>query len=179
MLLVSTRQAKALTGLSTAKLREWTNRRALIPADVPPRAQGSPARYGWHTILLLRIAITLRQHFHLELQAHRQMFRHLGNQLRETSFVALWGKSLALYAPDRWALLESREQSDIADDVLLIRLTPHLEIITVGFAIAHPYRAPGQLELFPVEQVPDSGNQVTNPREGRGRLANQRSRRRE
>ena len=81
MPLVSTRQATALTGLSTAKLREWTNRRALIPADVPPKAQGSPAQYSWQTILLLRVAVTFREKFHLELQANRELF----NSLRRNS----------------------------------------------------------------------------------------------
>ena len=37
MTLVATRRASELTGLSTSKLREWTSRRALIPADVTPK----------------------------------------------------------------------------------------------------------------------------------------------
>ena len=58
MRLVPTRQALQLTGLSSAKLREWTSRRALIPADVPSKKQGSSAQYTWQTILLLRLAVT-------------------------------------------------------------------------------------------------------------------------
>ena len=36
MRLVTTPVASKLTGLSTEKLREWTSRRALVPADVRP-----------------------------------------------------------------------------------------------------------------------------------------------
>src|SRR5216684_3758497 len=98
MRVVTTREASQLTGLSTNKLREWTSRRALIPADVRPKSQGSPAKYSWQTILLLRIAVTLRDRFHIELQAHRQVFASLRRGLNGTSFVALWGKSLAIQA---------------------------------------------------------------------------------
>jgi hypothetical protein len=65
MRLVPTRDAIRLTGLSAPKLREWTSRRALIPADIPPKNQGSPAQYSWQTILLLRLAVTLRDRFHM------------------------------------------------------------------------------------------------------------------
>ena len=77
MRLVKTPDATVLTGLSTATLREWTSRRALIPADVPPKGKGSPAGFTWQTILLLRIAVTLRDRFHLELQPHRSLFASL------------------------------------------------------------------------------------------------------
>lgn len=77
MQLVTTRDATRLTGLSTEQLREWTSRRALIPPDVGPKGHGSPARYCWQTILLLRLAVTLRDRFKLELQAHRDLFSEL------------------------------------------------------------------------------------------------------
>ena len=147
MKLISTRQARALTGLSTAKLREWTSRRALIPADVPPKAQGSPAQYGWQTILLLRLAVKLREHFNLELQAHRRIFDGLQCQLREIPFETLWGKILAVYGPDRWSLLDPDDRFDITDDVLLIRLDPHLELLVAGFAVPRLFRAKGQLDF--------------------------------
>ncbi|HEY8263651.1 MAG TPA: MerR family transcriptional regulator, partial [Methyloceanibacter sp.] len=63
MCYVTTPHACQLTGLSTEKLREWTSRRALIPADVKPRRKGSPAKYTWQTILILRLAVTLREQF--------------------------------------------------------------------------------------------------------------------
>lgn len=99
MLFVPTRRATTLTGLSTTKLREWTRRRTLIPADIPPKIQGSPAQYSWQTILLLRLAVTLRERFHLELQAHREIFRRLGCDLQERPFLALWGTLSLLCMP--------------------------------------------------------------------------------
>ena len=86
MRLVPTRQALQLTGLTPAKLREWTGRRALIPADVPPKSQGSSAQYSWQTILVLRLALTLKDKFCLELQAHRGLFTCLHRSLKGRSF---------------------------------------------------------------------------------------------
>ena len=63
MQLVPKRQALQLTGLTPAKLREWTSRRALIPADQPPRKQGSSAQFSWQTILVLRMAVILKDKF--------------------------------------------------------------------------------------------------------------------
>lgn len=153
MSLVSTRQATQLTGLSTAKLREWTSRRALIPADVPPKTRGSPARYGWQTILLLRLAVTLRGRFHLELQAHCGLFESLRHYLQEESFLLLWGKTLALYGEKRWRLLDSDDNLELTDDTLMIRLDPHLEILAAGFKMPYSLRLPGQLDLFPTQAV--------------------------
>jgi hypothetical protein len=152
MRVVSTRDASRLTGLSTNKLREWTSRRALIPADIRPRSQGSPAKYSWQTILLLRIAVRLRDNFHLELQAHRPVFSSLRASLRKTSFVALWGKSLAIHADRRWIWLDDAETRTLAD-ALVIRLDPHLEVLSQGFALPRPPAASGQLDLFPAQAV--------------------------
>src|SRR5207249_2914860 len=111
MRLVTTRQACQLTGLSKGKLREWTSRRALVPADVPPKNQGSPAKYSWQAILVLRIAVTLRERFHLELQAYRQLFASLRRSLQAKSFIGLWGKSLVIRADQNWDLAEQSEPS--------------------------------------------------------------------
>ena len=96
MQFVSTRDAVRLTGLSTEQLREWTSRRDLIPADIKPKGHGSPARYSWQTILLLRLAVVLRDRFKLELQAHRDLFSDLRTALGSMSFVSLWGKAILL-----------------------------------------------------------------------------------
>ena len=74
--LIGTRDVLALTGLSGHQLREWTGRRALIQADVPARGKGTQARYSWQTVLVLRLALVLRQEFHLNLQ-------HWSEQLAE------------------------------------------------------------------------------------------------
>ncbi|OYX12501.1 MAG: hypothetical protein B7Z15_09840 [Rhizobiales bacterium 32-66-8] len=153
MHLVTTREAIQLTGLSTATLREWTSRRALIPADVPPKSQGSPARYGWQTILLLRLAVTLRDRFHLELQAHRGLFTDLKSGLARTSFIALWGNALVLQGGDRWSLLDEGDPASLHEDGIVIRLQAHLEALSRGFSFPGPMSPPGQLELFPAQAV--------------------------
>lgn len=154
MQVVTTRQASELTGLSTAKLREWTSRRALIPADIRPKSQGSPAKYTWQTILLLRIAVVLRGRFHLELQAHRHIFASLRKELRGTSFVTLWGKSLAIHDSERWGLRDPIDPAPLEGDMLLINLDPHLQVLSVSFALPRPSSMLGQLDLFPARAVP-------------------------
>ncbi len=156
MRFVPTRQAIVLTGLTTAKLREWTSRRALIPADIPPKTQGSPAQFSWQTILLLRLAVTLRDRFHLELQAHQSLFASLRRGLRHKSFIALWEKTLALHGGERWSLLEVAEPLEPGEDALLIRLAPHLSVLAGGFALPQPTNASGQLDLFPAQAISES-----------------------
>jgi len=149
MQLVTTREATQLTGLSSVTLREWTSRRALIPADVPPKSQGSSARYSWQTILLLRLAATLRDRFHLELQAHRNLFAGLRYGLAHTSFIALWGKALVLQGGDRWSLLGDADPGALREDGVVVHLDVHLEALSRGFSLPRPSSAQGQLELFP------------------------------
>jgi len=160
MHVVATREASQLTGLSTNKLREWTSRRALIPADIRPKKQGSPAKYSWQTILLLRIAVTLRDHFHLELQAHRQVFASLRRSLHGTSFVGLWGKSLAIHADQRWTWIDDDAAGPLARDTMFIRLDPHLEALSQGFALPRPSSSAGQLDLFPAQSVAGTPSSV-------------------
>lgn len=148
MELVTTRDATRLTGLSTEQLREWTSRRALIPPDVKPKGHGSPARYSWQTILLLRLAVTLRDRFKLELQAHRELFSDLGGGLGRTSFLSLWGKSLVLHGGRRWSLIEPGDASAVADDCIVLRLDRHLQDLSDSFSLPKPPR-PGQFQLFP------------------------------
>lgn len=143
---VPTQVASELTGLSTAKLREWTSRRALIPADIRPKKKGSPAKFTWQTILVLRIAVLLRERFHLELQAHRKSFINLRSDLRKRSFITLWGRRVAI-TPDQWMILD--EEAPLAqDDALLIRLDPHLHVLRTGFALPDVTAGRGQLDLF-------------------------------
>ena len=153
MRVVTTREASELTGISTAKLREWTSRRALIPADVRPKSQGSPAKYTWQTILLLRIAVILRNRFHLELQAHRNIFANLRRELRGISFVMLWGKSLAIHDGGYWSLRDPMDSVPPEGDMLLIKLDPHLQVLSVSFALPNPSSIPSQLDLFPARAV--------------------------
>jgi hypothetical protein len=148
MQLVTTRDATRLTGLSTDQLREWTSRRALIPPDVKPKGHGSPARYSWQTILLLRLAVVLRDRFKLELQAHRELFTQLGGGLAHISFPSLWGKTLVLHGGAQWSLIDPRDERAFIDDCILLQLNPHLQHLSDSFSL--PKLVPtGQLQLFP------------------------------
>ena len=148
MQLVTTRDATRLTGLSTEQLREWTSRRALILPDVKPKGHGSPARYSWQTILLLRLAVVLRDRFKLELHAHRDLFSELGAGLTRTSFLSLWGKSLALYGGAQWSVIDPRDEGVAIDDCIVLRLDPHLQQLSDSFSLPKPTAA-GQFQLFP------------------------------
>jgi hypothetical protein len=149
---VTTPVASQLTGLSTDKLREWTNRRALIPADVRPKQKGSPAKFSWQTILILRVAVLLRNRFNLELQAHKTSFASLRKELRTKSFIALWGQRLALNPDSAWRLLEDGAPVP-QGDILLLQLDPHLIVLRDGFALPDPASARGQLDLFSLSSV--------------------------
>ncbi len=149
---VTTPVASQLTGLSTEKLREWTSRRALVPADVRPKSKGSPAKFGWQTVLILRIAVLLRDGFSLELQAHKGSFADLRKELRARSFIALWGRRLAFSPIGGWILVEESDQTP-PGDFLLIELDPHLRILRDRFAFPDAAVVAGQLDLFSLPNV--------------------------
>lgn len=158
MRFVPTPIAVQLTGLSTDKLREWTSRRALIPADQLPRKKGSPARFSWQTILVLRVAILLHDQFGLELQVHKAAFADLQKMLCSQSFIGLWGKRLSLGPRRTWAFIDSADTIPEVD-VLLITLDPHLAVLRDGFAL------PGaseerQLDLFSLPIIHGKQRQV-------------------
>lgn len=155
--LVTTRIATRLTGLSTDQLREWSSRRALIPADVQNRGRGSPAQYGWQAILLLRIAAQLKDRFHLELHAHRGLFAAMRETLERVSFLRLWGSSLVIYDAETWQLFDARFNIAPRSDAINIRLEPHLAVLAAEFAMPNPATA-GQLELFPARLIPADRN---------------------
>jgi hypothetical protein len=161
MRLVSTREATLLTGLSTDRLREWTSRRAIIPADVRPKGHGSPAQFTWQTILVIRLAAALRGRFRVELHGHRPLFASLRRGLRGASFIALWDKRLAIHSSSRWFLLDASSATPEADDAIVLHLAPHLEVLSSGFALPLPPTAAGQLDLFPAQGLPPN---PTTPR---------------
>lgn len=126
-----------LTGLSTVKLREWTSRRALIPADVPAPKRGAPALYSWHTVLVLRLAIVLRDTFHVELTSQKALFDRLRAELHEQSFAALAGKSLVIAGDGQWRIIEPGRLPRHTHDCLILGLDPHLTVVGEAFAVAH------------------------------------------
>jgi len=154
MKLVSTREATRLTGLSTDRLREWTSRRAIIPADVRPKGHGSPAQFTWQTILVIRLAAALRARFRVELHAHRPLFASLRRGFHGVSFIALWDKRLAIHSSSRWLLLDASSVPPEPQDAIVLCLAPHLEILSTGFALPLPSVADGQLDLFPAHGLP-------------------------
>src|SRR5260221_7379732 len=126
MRLVGSREVLALTGLSADQLREWTVRRALIQADIPAHKRGNEAKFSWHTVLLLRLAVVLRSRFHVELQAHRDLLIAARALLDGASFPALWGTTLAIYDLRRCELLPRRAPLAVEEDAVLFRLNRHL-----------------------------------------------------
>lgn len=147
MRLVSTPIARQLTGLSADKIREWTSRRALVPADVRPKQKGSPAMFSWKTILILRLAVLLQSKFGLELEVHKTSLEALRKYLLNQSFIALWGKRLALDAEGAWHLLDGDAALPNSDLVLLL-LDPHLRVLQHGFSLPGEDVSRQQLDLF-------------------------------
>lgn len=159
MTYLATSDVCRLTGLSTDKLREWTSRRSLIPADVPSKRQGSPARYGWATVLVLRLAVVMRDQFHVELQANSSLFAGLRKELSKRPFLSLRGHSLALQGAGIWALVEDGDVPP--GDALLIRLDPHLAAISAGFPQRDLARAGQQRDLFPLAGLASTGRKAS------------------
>lgn len=100
---------------------------------------------------MLRVAVLLRDQFNLELQAHKTAFAELRKLLRSQSFIALWGKRLALKPGGTWGFLDGSEAVP-ESDALLIALDPHLAVLREGFALP---AASGerQLDLFSLPTV--------------------------
>ena len=154
MRLIKTRAVLGLTGLSADQLREWTSRRALISPDVKSKGRGSSARFSWQTVLILRLAIVLKDEFRLELQAHRELFVQIRDLLNRASFPGLWDMALALHGMRSCELVDPERLVSMDGNVLLLRLNPHLEVLSVGLGIA---RLPLQLSLFPAVPVQSHG----------------------
>ncbi len=161
--LVPTPVASQLTGISTDKLREWTSRRVLIPADVRPKRKGSPAKFTWQTILVLRLAVLLRERLAVELEAYSATLTDLRNHLRTTSFIGLWGRRVALAPHGKWFLLDDGT-SVVETDALVLHLNPHLVVIRDGFSLPDAASAAGQLDLFSLPRLHGKWNVQNRPR---------------
>lgn len=144
--LIGSRDVLQLTELSADQLREWTVRRGLIHPDVPASRQGQQAQFGWQTVLLLRLAVVMRSRFHIELQVHRDIFAQARTLLSGRSFPGLWGHRLAIFGLQRCELLGIADQVPIDEDVILLGLSAHLQILSQGFGVSDPI---AQLPLFP------------------------------
>lgn len=150
MRLVTASDVQKLTGLTSDQLREWTVRRGLIEPDAKPNGPGTRARFSWQTVLLLRVAVVLKDRFHIELQAHRSSFAALSRRLSHASFPALQGATIVLKAGGEVELLAANDPQTPEGDFLTIGLDDHLDALSSGFGLAEPIR---QLSLFPVRAV--------------------------
>jgi hypothetical protein len=150
MQLITAGDVQRLTGLTADQLREWTARRGLIEPDGKPNGPGSRARYSWRTVLLLRLAVVLKQVFHIELQSQRHVFVELARQLAGSSFPSLRGMALTLQSGGKFEIVPVATLQAIDEDLLIIRLDPHLDVISGSFRLTEPVR---QLPLFPAVAV--------------------------
>ncbi|WP_135817819.1 MerR family transcriptional regulator [Paracoccus liaowanqingii] len=145
-------RVQKLTGLTVNQLREWSHRRDLVRPDVDADGPGRPALYSWQTVLLLRIAVVLRQRFRIELQAHKKLLHALHDLFSGVSFPALRGCVLALRAMEHGELLsEGTIRVGVNDpDTLFLHLDSHLDVLEAEFA---PQDQSGQLPLFRAVQI--------------------------
>jgi hypothetical protein len=140
-------RVQTLTGLTANQLREWSHRRNLVRPDIEAGGPGRPALYSWQTVLLLRIAVVLRERFKIELQAHKDLLHALQDLLAGVPFPALRGCVLALRAMEHGEIL-SEGQVRVGTnepDTLFLHLDPHLDLLEVDFS---PQDQSGQLPLF-------------------------------
>ena len=151
--LLKTRQVPALTGLTVDQIRDWTVRRGLIQPDIPARKRGSEAKFSWQTVLLLRLVVVLRNRFHVELQAHRDLLLEIRALLEGRSFIALWGERLAICGLRRAELVRSLSDLHEHEDVIILTLDRHLEVLSREFGFQDTFR---QLPLFSVTHAGDN-----------------------
>lgn len=135
----------------------------MVPADVRPTGKGSPAKFSWQTILVLRVAVLLRNDFKLELATHKMSFAKLRMDLKGKSFISLWGNRLTLRPDGGWALID-RDEPLPRGDFLVIELDPHLFILREGFALPDAKVGTDQLDLFSLSNVESRRRRTQNTR---------------
>ena len=149
--LIGTRDVLALTGLSGHQLREWTGRRALIQADMPARGKGTQARYSWQTVLVLRLALVLRQEFHLDLQHCSEQLAELQRRLKGRSFLSLRGHALVLGDESRIALVRVSAVQIGQEAIVVVPLERYLQSLMV---VLEEEAGAKQLPLFRARALP-------------------------
>ena len=148
--LVVSREASRLWGLSTDKRREWTTRRGLVPRDILPKTQRSPAKVTRQTVSLIRIASKSRSRFHLKLQAHRAAFNSLRQTDEQISFSILWGKVDAIHGGGRWTLTDDTAIG--CRKAVVVDLDSHHHVLSAGFCVPHA--------AIPVGGAPNNATRV-------------------
>jgi len=84
--------------------------------------------------------VALRNQFHVELKAQKSLFDGLREALSQHAFADLSGKKLAVTTGGAWSFTDE-QTADYPDDVILIRLGPHLQAIEAEFQLTG--NAPG------------------------------------
>lgn len=132
-MLVGSKEAQAVTGLSADQIREWTGRRGIVIPDIPAKGKGTQARFSWQTLLVLLVARTLRDEFHVELAAFQAALEDLQGQLRGQAFHALQ-EAAAVFPSARSAHIERASAIDLSlrSNAITIRLANHLAALTKG-----------------------------------------------
>ncbi|WP_425909817.1 MerR family transcriptional regulator [Nitrobacter sp. TKz-YC02] len=144
--MIGSREVQALTGLSADQLREWTGRRGLIRPDRPAQGKGTQARFSWQTVLVLRLALVMKQDFHIELHPHRESFSELQKLFHGKAFPGLWDRVVLLRERAQLAIAKPSEMTFPADEtVIVMPLAPHLRALMTGFGVPMPTQ---QMPLF-------------------------------
>jgi hypothetical protein len=136
--------ASQLTGLTRSQLREWTDRkrRGLILPDVEAEGPGRHALYGWPTLLVLRLLLTLHNDFAAEVCAWADAAKALRQQFDRTPFQSLWRMSAHFPSRETANLIDQATQAEYTG--IMLPLDPHLSALAIGLALPPP----DQLSLF-------------------------------
>lgn len=143
MQLMQAADASRLAGLTAHQLREWCARRGIVAPDVPGAGRGRHALFSWQTVLTLRLLRELNERFGAEVGAWKGALAEFRALVGARSFPGLWGAVVAFPDHDHARLIEDR--SIATEALLLLPLTPHLQIIAEDFALPPE----PQLPLFP------------------------------
>lgn len=133
MLLVQAKDVVSLTGLTPNQVREWTERRKLVPPAISAHGSGTRNLFSWREVLLLRIAATLRAKFRVDLEDWRDLFRFLREHVEASSFPALWGKTILVRDTSHFDIVSQPLTTYVRSDFLVIGLDPHLEVLSRTF----------------------------------------------
>jgi hypothetical protein len=106
--------------------------------------------YSWQTVLVLRLAVVLKEVLHVELQAKRSALSKLTQRIKGSSFPSLRGKVLFFGAEGKLDISVAADVAALRSDGIVLQLDPHLDVLATSFDVAEPVH---QLPLFPAVAV--------------------------
>jgi hypothetical protein len=139
--LATAKNVVAWTGLSQDQLREWTGRRGIIAPDVRPKGPGTRALYSWQTVLLLRVVITLKSKFFIELTASGPLLSTILAKLKRLSRSDVKSMVLVIRDSNSFDLVDQSNPIPTHSAAIVVPLAPHL------------YALAGNFEAEPLEQL--------------------------